>query len=98
MVRFQCQQVFPILPTVSVWARGCGCAWDVVRFQQMKSKIDPKLLQDPLFRALMAEGLAIQDRFSAEPVYARTGKGSLKSEGVAKLRKLKGQSKSVPKK
>ena len=64
----------------------------------MKSKIDPKLLKDPVFRALMAEGLAIQDRFSAEPVYAKTGRGSLKSEGVAELRKIKEQSKSVRKK
>lgn len=64
----------------------------------MKSKIDPKLLQDPVFRRVLADALAIQDRFAAEPVYARTGRGLLKSEGVAKLRKLKGQSKSVPKK
>lgn len=55
----------------------------------MDAKIDPKLLEDPLFRELMAEGLAIQDRFAAEPVYAKTGKGYLKSEGVAKLRRIK---------
>lgn len=55
----------------------------------MKPEIDPKLLVDPLFRELMTEGLAMQERFSAEPVYAKTGKGQLKSEGVAELQRLK---------
>ncbi len=53
------------------------------------SEIDPKLLEDPLFKELMAEGLAMQDRFSAESVYAKTGKGFLKSAGVKELRKIK---------
>ena len=51
--------------------------------------IDPKLLADPLFRELVAEGLRIQHRFLAEPVYAKTGKGYLKSEGVEELQRLK---------
>jgi hypothetical protein len=55
----------------------------------MSSEIDPELLNDPLFQELMKEGLAIQDRFSAEPVYAKTGKGYLKSEGVEELQRLK---------
>jgi hypothetical protein len=55
----------------------------------MKPAIDPKLMNDPLFRELMAEGLAMQDRFSAEPVYARTGKGYLKSTGVEELQLVK---------
>lgn len=55
----------------------------------MEPKIDPKLLNDPLFQDLMAEGLAMQDRFSAEPVYAKTGKGFLKSQGIEELRALK---------
>jgi hypothetical protein len=33
--------------------------------------------------------LRIQDRFAAEPVLARTGKGYLKSEGVATLQRIK---------
>ena len=37
----------------------------------------------------MAEGLAMQDRFAAEPVYAKTGKGFLKSAGVEELKKIK---------
>ena len=53
------------------------------------SGIDPKLLNDPLFQELMAEGLAIQDRFSAEPVYAKTGKGYLKSAGVEEIQRVK---------
>ena len=43
--------------------------------------IDPKLLNSPLFQELMAEGVAMQDRFAAEPVYAKTGKGYLKCGG-----------------
>ena len=55
----------------------------------MKPAIAPHLLNDALFRELMAEGLAMQDRFSAEPVYARTGKGYLKSAGVKELQRIK---------
>jgi hypothetical protein len=55
----------------------------------MKPEIDPKLLADPLFRELMAEGLAMQDRFKAEPVFAKTGRGFLESEGVEELQRLK---------
>jgi hypothetical protein len=62
----------------------------------MKPEIDPKLLEDPLFQELMAEGLAMQDRFVAEPVYAKTGKGFLKSAGVDEIRKVKAQEKLKP--
>ncbi len=51
--------------------------------------IDPKLLNSPLFQELMAEWLAMQDRFAAEPVYAKTGKGYLKSAGVEELQRVK---------
>ncbi len=60
----------------------------------MKPDIDPKLLENPVFQRVLADSLAIQDRFSAEPVYARTGKGSLKSEGVKPLQELKEAKKS----
>lgn len=60
----------------------------------METEIDPKLLNDPLFQELMAEGLAMQDRFSAEPVYAKTGKGFLKSAGVAELQRIKERQRS----
>ena len=59
----------------------------------MKPTIDPKLLKNPLFRELMAEGLAMQDRFIAEPLYARTGKGFLKSQGVEELKAIKASKK-----
>lgn len=55
----------------------------------MNPAIDPKLLNDPMFKELMAEGLAMQDRFAAEPVYAKTGKGFLKSAGVEELKRIK---------
>ena len=62
----------------------------------MKPAIDPKLLNDPLFSELMAEGLAMQDRFAAEPVYAKTGKGYLKSAGVEELKTIKSTQKKNP--
>lgn len=55
----------------------------------MKPDIDPRLLRDPVFQRVMADALAIQDRFAAEPVYARTGKGQLRSAGVAELERIK---------
>ena len=41
------------------------------------------------FRAAMRDALRIQDRFVAEPLFARTGRGHLKGEGVATLQKIK---------
>ena len=57
----------------------------------MAKKIDPQysFQNDPLFLEVMAEALAIQDRFAAEPIYAKTGKGYLKSAGVGELQALK---------
>jgi hypothetical protein len=40
-------------------------------------------------RAAMKEALRIQDRFVAEPVFAKTGRGCLKSEGVSTIHKIK---------
>jgi len=51
--------------------------------------IDPKLLADPVFQRVLRDALAIQDRFSKEPVYAGTGKGCLRSVGVEEIRKAK---------
>lgn len=55
----------------------------------MAADIDPKLLEDPLFQRVMKDALEMQDRFSAEPVYAKNGKGYLESEGVAPLQRVK---------
>ena len=44
---------------------------------------------NPLAQAILREGLAIQDRFSAAPIYAKTGKGHLKSVGVEEIAKIK---------
>ena len=54
-----------------------------------KAQASDAFANDPLFLEVMEEALAIQDRFSAEPVYAKTGKGYLKSVGVAELEALK---------
>jgi hypothetical protein len=40
-------------------------------------------------KRIMKDALRIQDRFAAEPVLARTGKGYLKSEGVETLQRIK---------
>ena len=37
----------------------------------------------------MREALRIQDRFVAEPLFAKTGRGYLKSEGVSTLNRIK---------
>lgn len=55
----------------------------------MKPVVNPEMLKNPLFIELMEEGLAIQHQFSAEPVYARTGKGRLKPTGIEELQKIK---------
>ena len=52
-------------------------------------QIRSEMLENPVFRELMAEGLAIQHRFAAEPIYAKTGRGFLKSEGVEEIRRIK---------
>ena len=53
------------------------------------ARLPAKYANDPLAKAVLREGLLIQDRFSAEPVYAKTGKGNLKSAGVDELKKIK---------
>ena len=60
-----------------------------------KPKPENPFANNPLFLEVMAEALAIQDRFSAEPVYAKTGKGYLKSVGVQELQQLKEAQKPV---
>ena len=40
-------------------------------------------------RAAMRDALRIQDRFAPEPLFAKTGQGYLKSEGVSTLQKIK---------
>jgi hypothetical protein len=45
--------------------------------------------QRKLLKGVVRDGLKIQHRFSAAPVYSVTGKGHLQSEGVGTLRKIK---------
>ena len=40
-------------------------------------------------QAAMREALRIQDRFVAEPLFSKTGRGFLKSEGMSTLSKIK---------
>jgi len=40
-------------------------------------------------RAAMREALRIQDRFLAEPLFAKTGRGYLKSEGISTTARIK---------
>ena len=44
---------------------------------------------DPWFLEVMAEALAIQQRFLPEHIYAKTGKGYLKSTGVSEIQAAK---------
>lgn len=45
--------------------------------------------QRKLLQRVVRDGLKIQGRFSAAPVYAVTGRGHLQSEGVSTLQKIK---------
>jgi hypothetical protein len=45
--------------------------------------------ENRFLKAAIKQGLRMQDRFIAEPVLARTGKGYMKSEGVATLQRIK---------
>lgn len=59
-----------------------------------KKKPGIRFEDDPLAQAILREGLSIQDRFSAAPVYARTGKGYLKSAGVEEIARIKEDAKT----
>jgi len=61
----------------------------------MKPAIPKQFANDPLFLAVMKDALEIQDRFAAEPVYAKTGKGFLKSAGVEEIKVAKSQAKKI---
>lgn len=56
-----------------------------------KTKSPLKYADDPLFIEVMKEALDIQERFAAEPIYSKTGKGFLKSVGVEDFKRLKTQ-------
>jgi len=45
--------------------------------------------QHRFLKRTIKDALRIQDRFAAEPVLARTGKGYMKSEGVVTLQRIK---------
>ncbi|WP_133796591.1 hypothetical protein [Prosthecobacter fusiformis] len=59
----------------------------------MNTALKAKYANHPLAQMILKEGLAIQDRFSPEPVYAKTGKGSLKSAGVEEIQEAKRRAK-----
>jgi hypothetical protein len=44
---------------------------------------------DDILKGIVKYGLRIQHRFKPEPLYATTGVGYLKSEGVTTLQKVK---------
>jgi hypothetical protein len=47
------------------------------------------IAENKFLKEAIKQGLRMQHRFLAEPVLARTGKGYLKSEGVATLQRIK---------
>lgn len=63
----------------------------------MDPQLAAKYANHPLAQALLKEGLAIQDRFAAEPEYARTGKGFMRSAGVEELQQIKAANKKTKK-
>lgn len=59
----------------------------------MNEALKAKYANHPLAQAILKDALAIQERFSAEPIYAKTGKGFLKSAGVEEIKQAKAASK-----
>ncbi len=55
----------------------------------MDPKLKAKFETHPMAQRILREGLAIQNRFSAAPVFGPTGKGSLKSTGVSEVAEAK---------
>ena len=53
------------------------------------------LAESKFLKEAIKQGLRMQHRFLAEPVLARTGKGYLKSEGVAPLQRIKASLKNL---
>lgn len=60
----------------------------------MKSTSDSKPTTGSFLSELLAVGLEMQDRFAAEPVYVKTGKGFLKSARVDELKRIKASRKA----
>jgi hypothetical protein len=59
-----------------------------IPIMQEKEKAAKSFEDNPLAQAILREGLLIQDRFSAKPIYAKTGKGYLKSVGVSEIQEV----------
>lgn len=78
------------MPKEQTIARKMNLALDA----SMNQAIDPKLLNVPAFQRVLNDALAIQDRFVAEPIYAKSGKGFLKSAGVDELKATKAAQKN----
>ena len=55
----------------------------------MGASLSKKFSENSTFQRILADALSIQDRFQAEPVYSRTGRGFLKSAGVGELQEIK---------
>jgi hypothetical protein len=53
----------------------------------------PDAAKVDLVELALQESLSTVDRFSAEPVFGRTGRGYLKSTGVSELQQLKDEHK-----
>jgi hypothetical protein len=64
-------------------AKAAGVVWRLTKAQKRKKVLSFE--ENLLAQAILREGREIQDRFSAKPVYAKTGKGFLKSAGVEEI-------------
>jgi hypothetical protein len=54
---------------------------------EKKAQLDQPPAKGSLMDDILADALAIQDRFVAEPVLKKTGRGVLKSRGVEGLQR-----------
>jgi hypothetical protein len=54
-----------------------------------------KFSENSTFQRVFADAFSIQDRFQAEPVYSRMGRGFLKSARVGELQEIKKKSRKI---
>ena len=98
MSRLKSELPFPLPKTIPQPRLAIPIFFRYIPIMQEKKTSANPFEDDPLFLEVMAEALAIQDRFSAEPIYAKTGKGYLKSVGVSEIQEVKLQNQRTDKK
>jgi hypothetical protein len=94
MSRLKSELPFPLPKTIPQHRLAIPIFFRYIPIMQEKKTSANSFEDNPLAQAILREGLFIQDRFSAEPIYAKTGKGYLKSVGVEEIARAKRDAKT----